>query len=324
MQPTTFDLDGVTQAATFVMSCDASIVVVGGAVEPGWAVERLQELERRWSRFVADSEVSRLNSARGRPMIVSDDTIRLVETMVEAWHLTEGAFDPTLLRPIVESGYQTSRTDPSRSTDVGVEIDMLGRPTDIRLDRAARVVQLPIGTALDPGGIGKGLAADMVVEEILAGGAEGALVEIGGDLALGGRSPDGDGWNVAVTECPDAESSPAMICLAAGGVATSTTRRRRWSANGVERHHMLDPITTECSTRSVRTSTVIAGSAALAEAFAKVAFSSSLVRTLEILDQHHLAGRFQLDNAEIRASAAWSRFAREAPDDVTESNRRRS
>lgn len=309
----------VTRATTSVMSCKASVVVVGDAVDPTSAVERLHQLERRWSRFLPDSEVSKLNRSGGCPQIVSSDTARLIEAMVEAWHLTRGAYDPTLLRSIVEAGYRTSRTDSSQHSDVGAEVQLRGRPDEIRLDRTAGVVQLPVGTAIDPGGIGKGLAADIVVEELLAAGAAGALVEVGGDLAVSGCSPPGDGWTIAVAESSDLLSPPVTICLTSGGVATSTTRRRRWTTDGVERHHLIDPATMECSTRSVRTSTVVAGSAAIAEAFAKVPFSAPLDETLATLDHHRLAARLQLNDRSHRTSTAWGRFALESRHEMAES-----
>ncbi len=143
------------------------------------------------------------------------------------------------------------------------------------------------------------------------------LVEVGGDLAVSGRSPDGLGWNIAVAESPEEQSPPTMICLSAGGVATSTTRRRRWTTDDAERHHLIDPATVHCSTRAVHTSTVVAGSAAVAEAFAKVAFGQSLASTLATLDGHRLAGRLRLDDRSVRTSAAWSQFDLALPDAST-------
>ena len=47
---------------------------------------------------------------------------------------------------------------------------------------AADAVALPVGTGFDPGGIGKGLAADIVVDELVAEGAAGMCINLGGDV----------------------------------------------------------------------------------------------------------------------------------------------
>ena len=59
---------------------------------------------------------------------------------------------------------------------------------------------LPAGIRFDPGGIGKGLAADIVTEELIAAGAAGALVSVGGDVRVRGESPGGTAWDLAIDD----------------------------------------------------------------------------------------------------------------------------
>src|SRR2546429_593200 len=81
-------------------------VVAGGRIGlVSRALALVDGLEARWSRFLADSEVSRLNAAAGQPVSVSADTIKLVSTAVDAWRLTAGRFDPTVLGDVVRAGY---------------------------------------------------------------------------------------------------------------------------------------------------------------------------------------------------------------------------
>lgn len=296
-----------TRATTTVMGCDASVIVTGPAVDARMAIDRLHQLESRWTRFEPGSELSRLNDAGGRPMAVSEDTLRLLVGMVEAWHLTSGRFDPTMLRSIVELGYGASRTDTGMATHVPSEIAAIGDPAGIRVDPTTSMVQLPAGTALDPGGIGKGLAADIVVEELLCAGADGVLAEIGGDVRVGGRSPSDDGWSIEVAEDPH-DARPDVIRMADGGVATSTTRRRRWTQDGVDRHHLLDPVTCRPAISPVRTCSVIAGTTSLAEACTKLGFVDDPDRAVASLEAHGLAGRLVLDDGAIRTTRAWEQF----------------
>ena len=76
---------------------------------------------------------------------------------------------------------------------------------------------MPDGIGFDPGGVGKGLAADLVVDAVMADGAGGACVNLGGDLAVRGVGPHGGGWTVTV-EGPSVDDPPvtdvACACLA--------------------------------------------------------------------------------------------------------------
>jgi thiamine biosynthesis lipoprotein len=274
------------------MSCRATVVVTdadGGASPQHLAdltIARLAELEQRWSRFLPTSELTALNDACGAPLAVSADTVELVNRLVQAWHLTDGAFDPTLLGTLVELGYAASRDDATLRTSLHPSVIRRGRPEDVLVDATAGVVQLPAGTVLDPGGLGKGLAADIVVAELLAAGATGALVEIGGDLRAAGESPDGGGWLIDVDTATDAR---VHLRIADGAVATSTSRLRTWSADGETRHHLIDPATLRPSARTAVSCTVVAGSGAWAEAFTKVAFAHDPADAIERLERLGLA-----------------------------------
>lgn len=295
--------------STRVMSCDAHVVVDGpGETSSGIAaraVARLHELEARWSRFVDDSEISRLNRAGGCPTTVQTDTFRLVEHLVQAWHATDGDFDPTLLGTLVELGYSTSRDDADRCTSMAPDTSGRGRPDGVLVDRATTTVQLPRGTVLDPGGLGKGLAADIVAAEAAAEGANGVLVEIGGDLAVAGRPPDGAAWVVAIADPFDGDDA-AVVRLAAGGVATSSSRIRTW---GADRHHLIDPTTMAPSDRGVVACTVAAGTAAWAEAFTKVAFVSGVSGALDRYRELGIAARITTDDGRHHHTPAWSDLA---------------
>lgn len=252
------------------MGTEAHVVVVGGDERrlAASARLRLDDLERRWSRFLPDSEVSRLNRRPGRPVVVSPETFSLVARSVDAWHGTAGRFDPTVLPAMLAAGYDRDFAEVSQAPGP----PGLTRPSPgcggIRLDPAVEAVWLPAGAAFDPGGIGKGLAADIVTGELCAAGAGGALVNVGGDLRAHGVPPDGDEWVVTVEDPAGPGRELARFGLAAGGVATSSRLRRRWEAAGVARHHLVDPTTGAPAETDVATVTVVAGEAWWAEALA--------------------------------------------------------
>src|SRR5581483_10323756 len=97
----------LVQELTFrAMGTEVQLLTVGdqGADPLEAARDLIMSLEARWSRFRPDSELSRLNTAR-QPWRLPADTFALVEAAVEAWRLTGGRFDPTVLPALVAAGY---------------------------------------------------------------------------------------------------------------------------------------------------------------------------------------------------------------------------
>lgn len=289
------------------MSCDVSVVVVGpSSMSACAALDRIHELEQRWSRFLPGSEISRLNSAAGTTITVSEDTRRLVVALVEAWHVTDGAFDPTLLVPLVDLGYAASRDDASRRTSPAATSLCRGRPDRVLVNARRSTVELPLGTALDPGGLGKGLAADLVVGELIESGAAGALVEIGGDVRVAGEAPDHDAWAIAVEVAPGGPSE--LVRLRDGGVATSSTELRTWMRDGRPYHHLLDPRTLRPTSGEVVAATAVAGTARWAEVFTKPAFVQGAACAIDRMDRHGVAGSATTVDGRT-CTASWHRYA---------------
>ncbi len=253
------------------MGCDAHVIVVDGpAGLLDRAVGRIAELESRWSRFDAASELSRLNASAGHSVEVSEDTRLLLERCLQGGDLTGGAFDATVLEAVIAAGYDRTFEELDRTAGSGVGTvpvirSLSEEPAVELLPGAAR---LRAGVGIDSGGIGKGLAADLVVAELLDGGAAGACVNLGGDLRVAGWSPSGDGWTIALDH--DWSEDPiALVGIAEGAVATSTTLRRRWRARDGWNHHLIDPRSGEPSDSDLNLVTVIAAEAWRAEVLAK-------------------------------------------------------
>ena len=299
------------RATTRVMSCSASIVITGDAAQIDQlterAVARLEQLEQRWSRFLPTSEITGLNDAQGEARTASSDTVRLVRSLVQAWHATAGAFDPTLLGTLVELGYAASRDDAALRTSLAATAQPQGRPDQILIDPDTGWIRLPPGTTLDPGGLGKGLAADIVVEQLMLEGATGALVEVGGDVRVSGDPPHGDAWTISIAPAFDGDPS-RTVRLQDGGIATSTSRLRTWNQHGEQRHHLVDPATLRPSDTDAVSCSVVAGTAAWAEAFTKVAFTERCDTSIEQFDRRRLAASIITTDRRRVDSAAWQEF----------------
>ena len=234
------------------------------------AVLRVELLERCWSRFRPGSELNRLNARAGcGATAVSDDLRRLVTALVDAYTWSDGDVDASVLGAMLTLGYRedfasVAMSLPGNATPAPTAAPGLG---GVRVGE--RVVCLPAGVGLDPGGVGKGLAGDMVTEEIHDAGAHAVLVGIGGDVVTRGIPPDSGSWWVAMrddrsdepTECRVLDLTPQHRA-----VATSSILRRRWAGG----HHLLQPHTGRPAHSDIVQATVLADCGWRAEAAATV------------------------------------------------------
>jgi thiamine biosynthesis lipoprotein len=223
------------------------------------------ELERCWSRFDPGSEISELNRAAGRAIEVSLPTLLLVRLACAGAVITDGLFDATVLGAVERAGYDRSFTTMSANSIAHATSGFERGSPGIVVDDDARTVRLPRGVGIDPGGIGKGLAADLAVDAMLAAGATGAQVEIGGDARV--VVPDGP---CAITVAhPDDGSILSTVALRDGAIATSSPRLRRWTRDGECAHHLIDPRTGAPTDNEIVCASVVAAHGWQAEVLAK-------------------------------------------------------
>lgn len=297
----------VWQDRRAAMGGTTAITVVGGPQDLlDECFRALWGLEAAWSRFVEGSDVWRLNWAEGRPVRVRACTVRLVRELVCAWSMTEGDFDPTTLPRLAAAGYGASWVDASRRTRLPDSAHWPGDVPGIEVD--GLVVRLPRGTTLDAGGLGKGLAADIVTEFALTHGAGGALVEVGGDLVVGGEPPDGAAWTVGIEDPFAPGTALTTVRLVSGAVATSSRLRRSWNTAAGTAHHLIAPATGASAVTATVASTVIAGSGTRAEALAKLAFVREPESLLASLPALGASGLVVSADHECRYSPNWKVF----------------
>jgi len=255
------------------MGTSCLVVVVGGPRGILDAlVSRVEILEAAWSRFDPASEVSKLNGASGcEPLEVSSHTILLVSRSVDAWRLTHGRFDPTVGAALVAAGYDATFESLPWDRPATAGSDPLPTPGcgGIAIDSDAATVRIPAGVRFDPGGLGKGLAADLVAAEGMVMGARGVLVDLGGDIRVAGQGPDDGLWVLDVEHPFEADRPLLHLAVRDAALATSTRQRRRWLIDGDPRHHIIDPATGSPTSNRVVSATVIASEGWIAEAQTK-------------------------------------------------------
>lgn len=254
----TASISALTSARFRAIGCDHEILttVAGSSAEAVRIVrELLDELDLVASRFRADSQVSRIAEAATHARVVTTIGPLLTSCLVAALHaarITDGLVDPTVGRSVAASGYDAdldvvrARAGYAPDEPAFVPSHRPGHRVtwrDVHLEargEAGGRLEVPAGTLLDLGATAKAHAADLLATRLAAALPGGFLVNLGGDIAVGGDLPDG-GWEIGVEA---AEGSTLQVIVSTGqAVTTSSTRVRTWRRDGEERHHIVDPRT---------------------------------------------------------------------------------
>ena len=260
------------------------------------------------SRFREDSELSAVNRAAGRSVPVGSLFLECCTAALRGAQLTDGDVDPTVGEALIALGYDRDFADLDEDTAARrpPAIASVAGWRTLRIDREAKTVQVPRGVQLDFGATAKALAADRAAEAIHQRVGCGALVSLGGDIALAGPPPNG-GWPVRVTDDHRSdESAPGQwITLRSGGLATSSTAVRRWATSEGPRHHLVDPATGRNVDPVWRTVSVAAWSCL----DANIASTAAMVRCHAApawLESLELPSRLVSQDGRVRHLAGWS------------------
>ena len=209
------------------------------------------EAERVFSRFDAASELSLLNDSPEQEGEVSDMLAACLTAAADMQRRTGGLVDPAVGNAVASWGYDRSielvrdSRRPATRSDLGT------------WSISGNLVRRRPGIRLDLGGIAKGWTSDVVVTN-----GDAAVVSAGGDV----RSNFAD---TVVTIADPWGRTAAEVVLGVGGLATSSSMRRRWRVGGEEAHHIIDPRRMAPAASPVLSATVTAETAMEAEAGAK-------------------------------------------------------
>ncbi len=304
------------RASARLMGTVADVLVDGDVELIAAGFRRLRSLERAWTRFDPDSELNRLLRSAGTWHPVSDDLLRAITWSRRMHDETHGLFDPSIRRSLERAGYDRTFADlPVEVGEPAFEQEPCGiEPAPgcdgIEVDHERQMVRMPAGLSIDLGGIGKGLAADIVAAELLALGARAVYISLGGDIHAQGEPPRPEGWTVPLLH-PRTGATIAEHRLVDGGLVMSTTALRRWRHGSTWSHHIIDPRTGQPTNTDILAVAVAAPSAARAEALAKATIilgadaGSALLRGFGIQAWIMTTDIAGCSVVEIEESACW-------------------
>ncbi|MBT8077913.1 MAG: FAD:protein FMN transferase [Gammaproteobacteria bacterium] len=272
-------------------------------------------LQQSMSTYIEESEVSRFNASRSMEWFtVSADLCGVVAEAQTISEFTGGAFDITV-GPLVNLwgfGPDGSVAAPVDDADVAEKLMTVGH-SHLRADctRPALKKSNP-ELYIDLSAYAKGYAVDRVFSHVAESGFDNFLVEIGGELRSYGRNARNRPWSIAI-ENPDpaSRSVHSIVKLSNKAFATSGDYRNSFEFEGVRYSHTINPRTGKPVTHSAASVTVVADSAAYADAVATALLVMGPDAGLGFAERHDIAAMFLVrtsDALEQRASRAFAAF----------------
>ena len=267
-------LAGETMGTTWAVTLNAPDLSSDDRAQARVAIQAsLDAVDGAMSTWDPASELSRFNALRASDAFpLSAETLGVLQLAAEVAAASDGAFDPTV-RPLVAAwGFGAGARVPGQGPE-GEELAALRARVGfglLELDAAT-------GTArkrnpeleLDLSSVAKGFGVDQVARALLQLGYSDFLIEVGGEVRAQGERTGGGDWRLAVERPePDGRAVFAVVELTDQSLATSGDYRSFYEAGGRRLTHIIDPRTAQPIAHDLASVSVVAPSAAVADAWA--------------------------------------------------------
>lgn len=235
MQPITFSFSAMSCANElhFFAANEARAAMVAQA-----AVGEVARIERRFSRYLDDSVVSRINrAAGGEPVEVDEESAALLDYADSCFRHSDGLFDIT--SGVLRRAWDFRSGRIPAPGEIAALLPLVGWN---RVEWEKPFFRLPLaGMEIDFGGIAKEYAADRAATLCREMGMAHGFANLGGDLCVWGPQPDGSPWLIGIRDPSRRDGLLARLPIYSGGLATSGDYERCLEIDGKRYGHLLDP-----------------------------------------------------------------------------------
>ena len=268
----TIQITGATMGTTW----SVSLLPAPGGTDPvalkALLQQRLDRINSLMSTYDADSEISKFNRQVSSDWFaISTETAQVIELSLQISQLTAGAFDISV-GPLVELwGFGVSQRGEHIPSDeqVQAQLAQVGyEHLQLRHSPAAIKKQLP-QLRIDLSAIAKGYAVDALKAILLQQGIDNFLLEVGGEMQIGGQRGDGTPWRIAIEKpLEDSREVETVFPLSETAVATSGNYRNFYLEDGQRYAHTIDPLSGRPIRHKLASVTVLDPNCARADALA--------------------------------------------------------
>ena len=259
-------MDTFCEISCYGDSKDKSIAAIGAAFK------EMERIEKVFSKFNKNSEVSNINRLAGLEKVAaSEEVFKLTEKSVYYSRISDGAFDITVA-PLMEIwGFvRRHKSIPDKET-IENALEGVGYK-NIELDpKKLSVKFLNKKTKIDFGGIAKGYAVDRAKDVLVSRGIKNGLVNLGGNIFALGSAPGNKAWKIGVEDPRNKGKLLRSFELTNRAMSTSGNYERCFEIGGKRYSHIINPLTGE-PCQGIISVTVAADSAEQADGLSTAIF----------------------------------------------------
>ena len=262
----------------------------------------LDDINQTMSTYIEDSALSRFNASASTDwQDVPGELCHAIEAAGVVSGFTGGAFDVTV-SPLVDLwgfGPPDSNDEPPADEVIDATMDDVGyMKLEVDCSVPAMRKTLP-GVSVDLSAFAKGHAVDLVSELLNVHGLPDYLVEIGGEMRMRGLNAKQEHWVIAVESPRHSERSVQVVVnLTNAALATSGDYRNYFEHDGTFYSHTIDPRTGRPVSHDAASVTVVADTAAFADAAATALLVLGPDQGLALADRENIAALFLLRSGE--------------------------
>jgi thiamine biosynthesis lipoprotein len=206
------------------------------------AVDEVKRIESKYSRYLPNSIVSRINAAAGRDWIECDpETLSLLKYADTLYDTSDGLFDIT--SGVLRRAWNFKTPRIPSAAELAPLRALVGWKSAQRDDLRIRLPRA--GMEIDFGGYGKEYAADRAAAILISQGMQHGYVNLAGDMRVIGPKPDGTPWMVGIQDPRKKDGVIATIPIERGALATSGDYERYFELDGKRYCHVIDPRTAQ-------------------------------------------------------------------------------
>lgn len=205
----------------------------------------LENLEKMISVKMSDSVLGECNDnyVVDGLYLLPEDILGYYNKEMEIYKETEGAFSPCI-RPLADLWGIEDGDGKIPDEDAIQSALKLTDPFNIEvLDKGLKFHCSNM--KIDMGAVGKGIACDKVMEELKNSDVQGAVISVGGSIAVYGVKAIGQDWYIGIQNprAPHGEFFGAIQTKGNIIISTSGDYEKYFEQDGKRYHHILDPRT---------------------------------------------------------------------------------
>lgn len=261
--------------------------------------------ERRFSRTLPHSDITRLNAAEGAPVAIAQDTAALLRAAIDFCAESEGCFDITIGSIVRLWNFHDSIIPDQADINAALDrvdwrtlriweeptsADLLARnnaSTGNRTPHPQAFAQLTNpAAAVDVGGIAKGWIADRLAETIAAHKLDAFIVNLGGNVVAHGQKPNGSPWRIGLQDPQNKDGIVGAVAIRDASAVTSGVYERCFEKDGVFYHHILDPKTGYPVQTDAAGATVVTRRSLDAEGYSTTLLALGIERGIAFAQKH--------------------------------------